>query len=423
MKFKTRKGTLKNGLKYIISHDSNIQTVAMLILVRYGAGFDAPGKSGMAHLLEHLMFKGTTKRPFTKQIMTELNSIGADYNAYTSKTFTGYHAKTAHMYLEDSMEILTDFLKNPKFITQKPEEFQEEFEQEKNIVLQELLTIRDQNSRYLDELVEKNIFVSPYNRIFEDDIRDIKSITLDDVIKTYKKYYCSNNIILSIHGNTGVHVEQLVSKYFSDFKRNVRNKLMFEKSKNIEKIKRIDIMKKPNVSKCNIGFIYPNQGRANVKSYYMREIFGLVFADLSSGRLFQNIREKKGLVYSVRSNHYCYDHQGYFSITTNTDPAHLDTVIKELYKEIDDVKSKGITKKEFTIGINNYSAKLLMASEDPMTIAQYNADELFYKQNSKQFLSYFDIIQLIKKFTLKDLNKFIKTMLTQQPIITIIKPK
>lgn len=421
MDFETRINELNNGVKYIISNNPNTQSFTILILVRYGSGFDPITKSGTAHLLEHLVFKGTEKRPLTKDIMIELNSIGSDYNAFTSKSFTGYHVKSAYNYLENCIDILTDIIHKPKFLSMNRSDFEKEFEQEKQIVLQELLSVKDNFSRYTHELLEKNIFVSPLNRNNEDDIVDIKNITLDDVINTYNQYYCGNNITVSIHGNLGTldKAENLIEKYFNGFKAGSKNSMVFSKSKNINEIKYIDIFKQPNITKCHLSFSYPNRGFENKHDYYSNEILGLTFVDLTSGRLFQNIREEKGLIYSIKSNHYCYDNQGYFSISTNTNQKNLEEVVDTINNELVLLRDKGLTKKEFTIGVNNYLSQILLDSENTKSIAFYNAYELFY--NSNNFTSYFKIIDIIKSFTLDSMNSYIKKLLENRPILTVIK--
>lgn len=421
MNFKTKIGKLNNGIQYILSDNPNTQSVAFVILVRYGAGFDPLGKSGTAHLLEHLVFKGTDKRPSTKDIMSELDSIGCKYNAFTSKTFTGYYTKSAYNYLENCMDILTDIIHTPKFLSIEQNKFKDEFEQEKKIVLQELLSIRDQYSRYNHELIEKNIFVSPINRNSEDDIEDIYSISINDIIETHKKYYCSENIIVSIHGNLQNldKTEKLMEKYFGNFRSSFKNSHLFQTSKNRDIINYIDIFRKSNIEKCHLSLTFPNRGYEDKTKYYLTELLGLIFVDLTSGRLFQKIREDNALIYNINSSNFYYDYQGYFSIQTNTNLNNIDIVTKKIVNEINEVCLHGLEIKEFEIGVNNYISKILLDSEDANIIAMYNVYELFYNPNN--FLSYFKVIDIIKNFTIDSINNFIKEFFSSRPVLTVIK--
>jgi predicted Zn-dependent peptidase len=414
----SKTGILNNGVRYIYNHTENSSSVGVLIIVRYGSGFDK--KSGLAHLLEHILFKGTKKRPLTKDIMAELNSIGSEYNAYTSRTFTGYHSKSAYIHLEQSLDILSDLVANTNFYTKT---FLAEYEQEKKIVVEELKAIKDNNTKYVLELLDKNLFKDKLSNNSDDDIETISSITLEDVIETYNKYYVGSNIIVSINGNLGKHkgsIESLLYKYLGKVKRGTPNKFIFDSDYfNTNPITN-NVINMPNAVKAVVTLTYRDTGFASRTKYYMLELFRLVFSDLTSGRLFQEIREKRGLVYSIKSVHYSYDHLGYLCIRTNTDVNNIDKLTAELQRQIELVKNSGLTVSEFEIAKKNYTGKLLMDLEDSMTLSEYNAYELFY--HGDDYMSYSNIVELINDIKLEEINKFISRLLSSEGILTIIKP-
>ncbi len=417
-----KNGQLDNGLQYIITNNPNSPSVAVLVKIRYGSAFDPVGKSGIAHLLEHLLFKGTIKRPQNKNVMLSLNSVGADYNAYTAKTFIGFHAKSAYMYLENTMDILSDLLLNPIFLHKKKEDFLKDFEKEKQIVLQELLAIRDQPSKLIHELIEKNMYNGGMGTNSEDNIKDIKKITLEDVIDVFRTYYCAQNMILSIHGNLGSdfdHVLQLITKYFSHFPKGIYNTVIMKEPK--ENPKLVDIFYRGKMAKCQIVLLYPHTGYLDTNVFYMLELFSLVFGKLTSGRLFQSVRENQGLIYSITSNSYYYDYLGYYYIQTNTNQENLENVLTRIKQEIERVQKDGLTKEELELAKNNYSGKLLLDAEDPLNIAEYNSDELFY--HGDHFIPYFKVIDFIKSISLENINTFIRSFLSNPPIVTVIKTK
>ena len=153
----------------------------------------------------------------------------------------------------------------------------------------------------------------------------------------------------------------------------------------------------------------------------MMELFRRVFVDLTSGRLFQEIREKKGLIYSIRSGHSLYDYLGYLTIVTSTEKKKLKELLEELKIHINKIGTTGLTQKEFEIAKNNYTSGLLLGLDDTMTLAEYNAYELFYQYDG--FTSYSDIEPIIRSFTLEQMNEFIHNLITKEPIITIVQPK
>jgi predicted Zn-dependent peptidase len=411
-------GTLSNGIKYIYNNTPNSSSVAVLLLVRYGAGFDQ--KSGMAHLLEHLLFKGTTKRPKTKEIMAEFNSIGSEFNAYTSKNFTGYHAKSSYDHLEQNIDILSDLLVNTDFYR---EGFDNEFIQEKKIVLEELKAIKDNNMRYLSECLEKNIFKNELGYSEKDDIDAIDGISLKDIIDTYKKYYVGSNIIVSINGNLGESVDkipELLQKYLGKLPKGETNKKLFDKTFLNKSFKSTQIITKTNIQKSFLSISYIDNGYLSRQKYYINELFRLIFCDLTSGRLFQEIREKLGLVYSIHSSHFSYDFIGFLSIQTSTNTNNIKSgkLLTEYDKQIYEITKNGMTAKELEIAKSNFSSKMLLSLEDSMTLTEYNAYELFYHKDD--FVEYTKIIDLINSFTLLEMNNYIKELFKTPRITTII---
>lgn len=410
-------GSLNNGIRYVYSHNPNVSTISVLITVRYGSAFDK--KAGMAHLLEHILFKGTKKRPQTKEIMAELNSIGSEYNAYTSKPFTGYHAKAAYIHLEHCVDILSDLVANTNFYT---DTFSHEFTQEKKIVVEELKAIVDNKMRYILEVLDKNIFTGEMGDNVTDDIAEIDSITLDDIISVYKEYYVGSNMIVSINGNLGKHkktIPKLLEKYLGHIPKGVPNKFLFDHTYFSKSPKKTTTITDKAIIKAIVALAYPNSGYKSRTKYYMLELFRLVFCDLTSGRLFQEIREKRGLVYSIKSVNFCYDNLGYFCIQTNTNVDNIDELLKELKHQLEAAKEKGISKKELELAKSNYSGNMLLELEDSMTIAEYNAYELFY--HNKSYTSYSEIMKLINDISLDEMNKFIRELLSQDSILTIIR--
>ena len=414
-----KNGVLSNGLRYIYNHQPNSSSISILILVRYGAGFDE--KSGTAHLLEHILFKGTYKRPNTKEIMAEFNSVGTHFNAYTSKTFTGYHCKGAYTHLELNLDLLSDLVANTNFYTT---EFLNELEKEKQIVIEELKAIKDSNKDAMFESIERNIFKGTLGFSAQNDINSINSITLEDVINTYKKYYVGSNIIVSINGNLGKSKEKLpemLETYLGGLPIGKPNPNRFDSKFLNHPTTKLNIISKPEINKALVSLTYLDEGYKNREKYYMMELFRRVFVDLTSGRLFQEIREKKGLIYSIRSGHSLYDYLGYLTIVTSTEKKKLKELLEELKIHINKIGTTGLTQKEFEIAKNNYTSGLLLGLDDTMTLAEYNAYELFYQYDG--FTSYSDIEPIIRSFTLEQMNEFIHNLITKEPIITIVQPK
>ena len=142
---------LNNGLRLILVPVKGTQSVATLALCKVGSRYETKKISGASHFIEHLMFKGTERRPTTLDLSRELDSIGAEFNAATSKDWTGYHIKSSSNHLELSLDILSDMLWNSKFDP-------EEFKREKGVIIEEINMYEDNPLFFIDDLLEQVMF-------------------------------------------------------------------------------------------------------------------------------------------------------------------------------------------------------------------------------------------------------------------------
>jgi predicted Zn-dependent peptidase len=347
----------------------------------------------------------------------ELDSMGCKYNAYTSKDFTGYHIKLPNKHVRECLDILSDMLMNTNF---NAPDFHSEFKKEKRIVLEELLAIQDRKSELTISYMEQQMFPkdeSLSNNHF-DDIRDLPKHKLNKVVDVWKTYYNAQNTFISIYGNVSDcnNIEDMLEHTFGSMSKGKANTHIFKlpakfktRDSTVDKIIQLKDSKSTEKSHLNISYLYPNLiTKAQIYSF---QIMQLVLANLISGRLFQNIREKEGLVYSIKSLDNIYDYAGFFSIYTNTKPENLNVVTKKVEAEVEHMIQHGITKKEYEVARNHLLGSISIDSENSMNVAQYNAYELFYSLvKKKPFIPYTDMIRVIQSLSRDEINKTIKTV-------------
>jgi predicted Zn-dependent peptidase len=418
-------GTMPNGIRYIFTHtNESDQSVGIFIRVHYGTAFDK--KPGLAHLLEHLLFKGTKARPQSVEIMRQLNSIGAECNAYTDYTETAYYSKCAHVHLEKNLELLCDMITGTDFGAAKMER---EFRYEKTVVSEELKGILDNPKRYISELVRKNLFVGKLALNAKDSLVALPSITLADVIATYRRYYVGSNIVVSLNGNLSGWgwrpLKTLLSKLMGRLPRGRANTKLFRANTAAAYFAARPTLRQICTStpanQTAIQITYPvvigrhRQQQQQQYDYYL-QLFQLVFANLTSGRLFQSLREQQGLIYSVKAEIVKHDDVGYFAMKTTTTPANVARVLAILRKEISRVQRRGLNRAEFSLAKANFLATWAMAEEDVMTPAAFHGTELFNKMTTL----YSDVPTLIDKMTLTHMNAFIARLLSKPAIVTLL---
>ena len=418
-------GTLPNGIRYIFTHtNESDQSVGIFIRVHYGTAFDK--KPGLAHLLEHLLFKGTKARPRSVEIMRQLNSIGAECNAYTDYTETAYYSKCAHVHVEKNLELLCDMITGTDFGAAKMER---EFRHEKTVVAEELKGILDTPKRYIGELVRKNLFVGKLARNVKDSLAALPGITLADVIAAYRQYYVGSNIVVSINGNlSGWHSPRtLLSKFLGRLPRGRANTQLFRAGAGAHfatrPILRQICKSATPTNQTVIQITYPVVMGGSSKQEYYLQLFQLVFANLTSGRLFQSLREQQGLIYSVKAEIVKHDDVGYFAIKTTTTTANVPRVLAILHKEMKRVQRRGgLSRAEFSLAKANFLATWAMAQEDVMIPAAFHGAQLFYANSNKTtLLLYSDVPpKLIDKITLTSINAFITRLLSKPAIVTLL---
>ncbi|MFH1198405.1 MAG: pitrilysin family protein, partial [bacterium] len=208
-----KKTTLKNGLRVITMPMKGTQTSTVLVMVGTGSKYENREISGISHFLEHLFFKGTKKRPTSLMITEDLEKIGADYNAFTSKEVTGFYVRAASFQLDKSMEIVFDMLKNSVF----PED---EIEKERKVILEEIKMIKDDPPRYAADLFEILLYGdTPAGWDLIGTPESVSKITREQIISYLSTQYSAKNIIVTVAGAIdNKTVLEKIKKHFGKFK-------------------------------------------------------------------------------------------------------------------------------------------------------------------------------------------------------------
>lgn len=365
---------LKNGLRLILVPVKGTQSVATLALCKVGSRFETKKISGASHFIEHLMFKGTERRPTTLDLSRELDSIGAEFNAATSKDWTGYHIKSSSNHLELSLDILSDMLWNSKF---EPEEFK----REKGVIIEEINMYEDNPLFYIDDLIEQVMF--PGNTLGWEIAGTrgiIRNMERSDLVKYRNTYYQPKNMVLIIAGNFK-RGEALANKYFGNLKPKIKERPRpFKKfiSHKASSRPRCEIKYK-NTEQVHLAVGFPGLCYED-KQMPIMQIMHIILGASMSSRLFIAIRERQGLAYYVRSSVDSYEDTGIFTIKSGLDIKRVDKAVEILKKEIEKFKKEGITAEELKRAKDFAKGKIALALEDSFQLAEfYGRQGLLYK--------------------------------------------
>ena len=455
-------GKLQNGLKYIYIPDPNVMTFTLVVAFKVGSRDETDDAFGYSHVLEHMLFKGTTRRPKAKDISQEFELLSGAFNATTSQCITNYYMKAPDENFEKCMDLLFDITFNSIIRSV-------DLEMEKKVVVEEFNRMMDNPMATSIELSIKEIFEDhPLGQSVIGTKESILGFDRDKVYKYYKHFYTPSNCTVSIAGNIGNinedKLKKLLEKYTnvckskskSKSKSNPKSKICqnitsdFVNPKQsiplkIQKIPKLKVQTRDNTQQCAIMIGYPSANRYNMSDIYALNIIASVLGGGLSSRLFIEVREKAGLAYTIKADNIFFQDTGLFMITTaieknsllfsniddskidmtNTHDSHdrgvkSDAVFSKkskndkgglaiILKVIDDVLRDGITEDELLRSKTNLVNKLAMSYENTHTIAMYYNEMLMMEHSP--IITINDFIKGIKGVKIKQVNEVIQKYL------------
>ena len=370
MKFE--KKTFKNGLRAVVAPMIDTQAMTLLVLFGTGSKYEIKKLNGISHFLEHLFFKGTKHRPKAGQVNLELDRLGAESNAFTSKEYTGYYVKAAAKHFEVALDIVSDILLEPLFKAQ-------EIEKERGVILQELSMYEDNPQRQAYEIFEDLLYGDqPAGWMTGGYPETVKNINRDDIIHYKNSHYLSSNAVVAVAGNVDqANVFKKIGKVFSKM----------PQGKKIEKLKVTEAQARPQV-KLKKKDVDQTHIRLGVRSYDMYDerrypltVLNTIIGGNWSSRLFTELREKLGLAYYVRSSIEQYTDTGYLIAAAGIPHGTLGKVSEKIVQILSGARKKGVSPQEIKFAKEYIRGSMGLAFESSDEVAMYLASqELFYKK-------------------------------------------
>lgn len=406
------KETLKNGLRIVTVPRKEDRTVTVLVVVETGSKYETKQTNGISHFLEHMFFKGTKKRPDTLSIATEIDNIGGEHNAFTSKEFTGYYAKAASKHKELLFDIISDMYLNSKFDPK-------EIAREKGVIGEEIKMYQDMPMRYVSDLFETVMFGDqPAGWHTIGTKENVMSWKREDFINYYKKSYVASNTIIFAAGNiTSSKTKDFVRKYFSQLSNNAppkKDKVLKKKDKSSLLLHTKDT---DQTNFCLGVHAYPpgHPGR------FPLEVLNNVLGGGMSSRLFIEVRERRGLAYYVKSEYAKYTDNGYMVIQVGTDNKKVYKSISVVLQELKKVKDKDVPPKELKKAKENLKGKLLLGLETSDEIAFWLAGQEVVKG---KMTSPEEIFKKIDSVTKSDLKRVARDIFYEKGLyLAVIGPQ
>lgn len=386
---------LKNGLRVITVPMPSFESATALVMVGAGSRYETKQNSGISHFLEHMYFKGTEKRPSAQAISSLIDGIGGEFNAFTGKEYTGYYVKAAKNNVSLILDLLSDMLIHSKLD-------QAEIDKEKGVIAEEINLYEDMPMRKIGDIYEQLLYGdTPMGWDIAGEKAIIQSLKRQDFVDYMDSLYSADNITVIVAGGMDEKaVLADIEKYFGGMKQFSTNKpeLVVE-----NQIKPNLLLKNKKTEQIHIALGLRTVALDNPEKYPLAVLSSILGGGMSS-RLFEEVREKRGLGYYVRSHQDEYADVGSLVSVAGIDPKRVEEAVEVMmaeYRKVAEGKM-GITKAELTKAKEYLKGHLVLELEDSRAVSTfYGHQELL----EHEVLNPDQIIKKIDEVTADDIEE------------------
>jgi predicted Zn-dependent peptidase len=368
--------TLPNGLRLITRHKKEAASASLVIWVGTGSRYETRSQNGIYHLVEHLLFQGTNKRQSAKEISEAIEGIGGLLNAFTGQECTCYLIKVPAYRLDQAFEVLSDLVLNPLF---RPSDF----EKERRVVIEEIKMHQDQPGDRAEMALFELLFPRhPLGADIAGNSTSLQKMDLERVQKAWQAKYVANNMVVSITGAIDCsEVEQKTEQYFNRLEvgRRPRYRVFKDQGQNRFRVERKDTAE---THICLGGITF---GRYQEERYAL-DILNAAIGVGASSRLYQEIRDKRGLAYFVHSSLDFFQDTGCQLIESSCDPANVRQVLDLIWQELDSIRREGITLQEMQRVKEYIRGGFLLRLEDTLSEALWLGERLLLENSVPSML-------------------------------------
>lgn len=411
-RMKYRIHTLTNGLRLILAPMKGSETATVIVMSGTGSRFEDSRENGLAHFLEHMFFKGTKKRPNAKAISEELDGLGSQYNAFTSKDRTAYWGKVSARYLDQALDVITDIFLNSTLP-------QKEIEKERGAVIQEIDMYEDMPMRTIDNIFDAAFFGDehPLGRTILGPKENIRSFTRKEFTDYRAKHYGPTNTVVCVAG--AFDEKRVIAKVERTFGHLTPTPasmpVMFE---SLQVAPRVRIKeKKTDQTQLMVGVgAYPY----GHKDEYALAVLASLLGGGMSSRLFTEVREKRGLAYSVHAWVDKYPDTGYLAVQAGVEHAKLHEALRVIVGEFRKVAKKPVPPKELAKVKSYMKGTQTLALDSSDSVAEHAASSLIHVGKIRTLE---EILAGIDAVTAKDVQRVAKDILkTGKLVLAVIGP-
>jgi predicted Zn-dependent peptidase len=349
------KTTLPNGLRVVTAPMSHAKSVACFLMLAAGSRYETRDTNGIAHFAEHMFFKGTENRPTARQIAGEIDAIGGEFNAFTSKEYTGYYVKCAAEHRDTALDVLIDMIRHSKFDA-------EEIEREKGVIVEEMNMYYDTPRDYVDGVYDELLYGDqPLGWDIIGTKETVRAAKRETFLDYLDRWYRAPRMVAGVSGALGEGLLERLQELLGDVQNGATgNPPPVEWSQDAPRVKLHT--KQSDQAHIRVGvhsypLIHPDR--------YALQLLATVLGGGMSSRLFTEVRERRGLAYYIYGQQQGYTDTGTLFAQSGVDIQRIDDAVRTVVSEFGRIASEPIEPDELEKARNFAKGRLVLSLEDP----------------------------------------------------------
>ncbi len=406
-----KKIILSNGTTVLLCPLKETEAVTVLVDYKVGSRYETREVGGVSHFIEHLMFKGTKRRPSSLAITKELDGVGAEFNAYTSKDHTAYYIKAVKEQFPLALDILSDMLHRSLFKS-------EEINRERGVIIEEIKMYEDNPMMHLGDYFDQCLYGDhPLGWSIAGTKEIIADVSRDKILKYLQSHYHADRRIITVSGNFESRAAlALIKRHFGGQSRQGEAHV-YEEARPRNKSKAFVKYKDTQQVHMAMGTPAFPWGHPDAEA---ATLLSIIVGGTMSSRLFIQVRERKGLCYYIRAGLSSYTDTGDFTVTAGVDKARVGLAVKTILSVLEDVRRKGITREELARAKEYIRGKITLELEDSESVAAWYSKQYMFLG---RMLTPQEKLKRFQNVTLKDIARVAQLFLdTTTYTLAVIGP-
>ncbi len=402
---------LDNGLRTLTSKMPHTRSVSIAVFIGVGSRYESDEQSGASHFIEHVLFKGTAKRPTAREIAIAIEQTGGIFNASTGQEESTYWAKVPQPHLNVAIDVLADMLRHARFDPS-------EIDKERDVIAREINLTLDTPDDLVHLLSNQLVWPNhPLGRDVAGSKESIANLDRDKLLTYMNSHYLPNNTVVSVAGNVEHEaVVKQITACLGDWARG--EAASYQPAKDGQSEPRVRVHNK-KTKQAYLCLSVPGLPRDHPERLNLRLLDTVLGGGMSS-RLFTGIREKQGLTYSIDSYISALYDTGVAGVYASTSPEHVEATVKAILEEWDNLRQEEILLEELARAKDLLKGQLLLFMEDSFSVALwFGSQEILFSE----ILTYEEAIEEIETITTADVRKVAQTLFLEEKLnLAVVGP-